>query len=567
MSATALRRLAKDFQALQTDPLVGANAEPSTHDMTLWHGNIRIPLCARDNTDLSCTMHFIMHFQPDYPRSAPHVGFCTPFPYHQGASSTCSLGPLAGLQEICLNILGNFDKFHTEWAKTQGEGWSSGMTVASVLVQLQMTMLDLNLTEGEKRTLKKQCDSYRVDIDDATVHLGTAPWPQVAVVLVEKKKDNTIDASKDLRSCYYTLNTAQDDILGFGAHIERQMMKTEGEIISWEAYDTHKVRLTAYKKKFTYFIPCYISPSHGDTLRWREVLATCLQPIMSETGDSDVSTVFARSMNSMTVELMQGAKACAVSFFEAYCSFWRSLRAMVMRDMELYEHLTERLQKFAQKEEMRHKDKCPDIGIMLALYTVMPETVPRAQFVEAYIDESMLRRVFWWRKDNVALNGAATFDNSKVSRELFLFNLRVLDIIVPNADATSAASAMDASFGCVPDRLERLLQDTKSAANQISDWGAFFEHAGASEDMIAKVQQSADAYVEMTVARAEQRGERYTFIYKGKGKGKGGGYKGGNFPKGSGEGKKGGSFPKGKGAEKKGGYFPKGKGEGKKGGY
>eukprot|EP00397_Hematodinium_sp_SG-2012_P040339 GEMP01044178.1.p1 GENE.GEMP01044178.1~~GEMP01044178.1.p1 ORF type:complete len:558 (+),score=167.17 GEMP01044178.1:28-1674(+) len=548
MSATALRRLAKDFQALQTDPLVGANAEPSTHDMTLWHGNIRIPLCARDNTDLSCTMHFIMHFQPDYPRSAPHVGFCTPFPFHQGATITRSDGPLAGLQEICLNILGNFDKVHDEWANAQGEGWSSGMTVASLLVQLQMTLLDLNdLSDGEKRTLKNQCDRCRVEVDDSTVHLGTAPWPQVAAFLVEKKKDNTTDTPKDLRSCYYTTKTAQEDILGFGVRIERRMVKTEGEIISWEAYDAEKVRVTAYKKAFTHFIPCYISPAHGDTARWRDVLANCLQSIMSETGDSDVSTVLARLMNSMTVELMQGAKACAVSFFEAYCSFWRSLRAMVMRDTKLYQHLAERLQKFTQEEEMRHKVRCPDVGMMLALYTVMPDTVPRAQFVEAYVDESMLRQVFWWQKGQVAINGPATFEASQVSRELLLFNLRVLDIIVPNADATSAAIAMDTSFGCVPDRLERLLQDTKSAANQVTDWGAFFEHAGASKDMIAKVKQSVDAYVKTLVERAEERGEKYTFSGKGKD----------NFSKGKD------NFSKGKGKFSKG----NGKGKGKKYGY
>jgi len=517
-ASTALKRLGKDFKALQDEPIINTSAAP-TNDMTLWHGNILIPLTASDGTDLSCTMHFLMHFQPDYPRSAPHVGFCTKFPW-DGATKTPSQGPLKGLQEICLNILGNFDFVHDEWAGIQGEGWSAGMTVSSLLVTLQSTLITLTLNDKQKYELKRMCDATVVNVDGEK-HTGLKPYPPLATATQKVK----CETQKDTRACYFTCNTAEEDVLGFGAFIENRQVKTDGEIISLEAYEKHNVRMTSYKKPFTHFLPCFIAPAHGGTPTWKKTLVDSCQRIMHQSGDADVACVLARLMNSMTVELMKQEKAAAVSFFEAYCSFWRSLYFLFGGNAAKKAEFTTKLQNFALNEKSREKDACPDVGMMLALYTVLPDTVSRDDFVDAYLDESMLRQVLWWQKENMfPINGRNTYDFSKVSRELLLFNLRVLDIIVPGGDANRAAAEMDASFGRVPERLELLLEESKkSVANSRNGtWEVFFSEARARPETINKVKSNSGTdYVQLLIKRAAERGHKYTFT-KGDGKGKGG---------------------------------------------
>jgi hypothetical protein len=60
-----------------------------------------------------------------YPQQSPSVGFATSFPYNMGASKTISDGRLKGLFTLCLNILSNFEEYHTEWKTSVGEGWSA----------------------------------------------------------------------------------------------------------------------------------------------------------------------------------------------------------------------------------------------------------------------------------------------------------------------------------------------------------------------------------------------------------------------------------------------------------
>ena len=57
----------------------------------------------------------LIEFSEKYPINAPDVGFCTVFPYRMGLSLTARSGRIKGLYELCLNILGNLSKVHTEW--------------------------------------------------------------------------------------------------------------------------------------------------------------------------------------------------------------------------------------------------------------------------------------------------------------------------------------------------------------------------------------------------------------------------------------------------------------------
>ena len=92
----------------------------------------------------------MIELKKDYPKSPPYLGFNTEFPFNMGAAMKIyTKGPLEGLWTICLNIIGNFSDFHKEWQTQQGEGWSPSMSIKSLLVQLQSTLIDLDKTMND----------------------------------------------------------------------------------------------------------------------------------------------------------------------------------------------------------------------------------------------------------------------------------------------------------------------------------------------------------------------------------------------------------------------------------
>merc|ERR1711953_157317 len=113
----ALKRLKKDLQCLQKEPLIGCNAIPSESDFTLWDGVIMVDFTI-DNKIETVPFHFVIDFPDTYPMTAPNVGFSVPFSYKMGANYIMrdQKSRLNGKLILCLDLLGNFADVHREWS-------------------------------------------------------------------------------------------------------------------------------------------------------------------------------------------------------------------------------------------------------------------------------------------------------------------------------------------------------------------------------------------------------------------------------------------------------------------
>lgn len=102
-------------------------AAPLEDDLREWHVNLWMspPLNAAIQTDLP--LHLILHFPEDYPTTPPTVECCTPFPHSNVVRKNGS-----NKLTICLDMLDPPSKSGQAYA-----GWSSAMTVLSILLQLQ----------------------------------------------------------------------------------------------------------------------------------------------------------------------------------------------------------------------------------------------------------------------------------------------------------------------------------------------------------------------------------------------------------------------------------------------
>lgn len=539
-------------------------------DVTLF-GRVTVPL------------HFLIDFPWDYPQSAPNIGFSFEFHYQGGSQYVMPDGRLKGKKVICLDILGNFSGVHTEWKQTVGSGWSPAYTVTTLLVQLQSVLCDLgaqmpqserDLTyqsavrfcennpsavlelldedevkdRREKRIaaaqLAKVCggneeltervqqfaDASGFSKDSAKLKAFLALLSEVASAArgsacssLEGRELKAAEVDTNIR-CFATGKLYTEAMLGVGVSRERQNLTTAGEMLSKEAFDGG-LRMNTNKSPFEFFLPVWINHAHAAGCpAWKLALqASCLEISGFEVQDFDnaILDIFPRLINQMIVEMMKpdSSRSEAIATFEVMCNFWRTLRWLVDSRPSLRARMGVQLSGFVSDEKLRHKDKSPDLGMVLVLFTAFQGHTgcpPREAFINSYLDENSLRWVMWWQRSRTPAEAHPVFEATKVSREICMFQMMVVDIVI--SDVSETLTIMDTTNCKLPERLETLQAEWRKRKLATTSWALYFQHIGASRPNYS----STNEWIADCVRRASLNGSKYGGP-KGEGKGNGGG--------------------------------------------
>jgi len=322
--------------------------------------------------------------------------------------------------------------------------------------------------------------------------------------------------------CWSTGKLYTEALLGVGLSREKKNLATAAELLSLEAFNGG-LRQNTNKSAFEFFLPVWINQKHAaDSKEWRETLRKSYMGIGSkvyEVGSEDnaILEVFPRLVNQMVVEMMKpdAGKSEAIALFEALCNFWRTFRWLVDSRESLRKKIGQNLTSFVSDENCRHKDQCPDLGALLVQYTVLQgyESCPsRQDFINAYSDENSLRWVMWWQRANTKPEGPAVFEATKVSREILMFQMMVVDIVIGSAAQT--VKDMEATNCKLPSRLEELQLRWRERKQSIKDWSGYFTCIGAARPQTA----STTEWIARCVKRAAEKGPKYGGA-KGGGKG------------------------------------------------
>jgi len=545
-------------------------------------------------------LHFLIDFPSNYPQSAPNIGFSFEFQYRGGAQYVMPDGRLKGKKVICLDILGNFGNYHSEWRSTVGSGWSPAYTVTTLLVQLQSVLCDLGhemsqnerdvtyqsavrfceqnpnavlelLDEEEIRDHREQRQAncrkdklVKICHGDMELVKRVEAFQDVAGISADTRlldafmsllsdfahagsvinstavgdSSRASPASSDLEDevdsnicCFATGKLYTEALLGVGVSRERRNLSTAAELLSKEAFDGG-LRQNTDKSPFEFFLPVWINHVHAAKSQgWCEALKRSYMDIgrnvyQASTEDDCIIEVFPRLINQMIVEIMKPdtAKSAAIATFEAMCNFWRTLRWLVDTRPTLLTRVGALLSKFVTDEASRHKDNTPDLGVMLVLFTVFQdhEGCPtRNDFVKAYADENSLRWVMWWQRSGTRPDPLPVFHATQVSREIFMFQMMVVDIII--ADVSVTLREMEGTNCKLPQRLEKLQTEWRQQKASIDNWSSYYGCIGT----LQPAYESESAWIADCVSRAATKGPKYGGSKgegKGdKGKGKGGG--------------------------------------------
>lgn len=178
---------------------------------------------------------------------------------------------------------------------------------------------------------------------------------------------------------------------------------------------------------------------------------------------------------------------------------------------------------FVQDEKSRHKDKTPDLGVALVLFTVFQghQGCPtRSEFINAYADENSLRWVMWWQRSGTKPESRPVFQATQVSREICMFQMTVVDIVI--AEVATTLKEIESTNCKLNQRLESLQAQWRDRKSSIDDWASYYDCIGADKPAF----RSESDWIADCVNRAAAKGPKYGGA-KGDGKGKGSGKAGG----------------------------------------
>ena len=259
----ALRRLMKDLQEIEknTIPTVGVTARPQNDNMYIWHANLRGP----EGTPYEGgVFHLVMTFPTNYPHSPPTIQLSTPIPH------PCVSGNTVNLDILDASRKGVY------------EGWTSGYSVQSILLQLQSFLFDVppdykSRYAEIREAVKKANELVLPEIG----HKGPlSPWPTFT------SKDKEVDPNNykikktdkeiilDQLICFHTKLSYNETFLGLGVSIARlprtgeiRSVEPTLDLISLKAYMKESVRHSLDNASFTHWLPIYFGQK-TDTLKY-----------------------------------------------------------------------------------------------------------------------------------------------------------------------------------------------------------------------------------------------------------------------------------------------------------
>lgn len=177
----------------------------------------------------------------------------------------------------------------------------------------------------------------------------------------------------------------------------------------------------------------------------------------------------------------------------------------------------------------------PNIGHILVMSTILQHgereedkeggegvAFSWSDFLDAYESESFLRRVLWWKKDNIRLTPSATYSATEISRSNVLFQTLFKKAVL-REDMVSTLRLMERTNCQMPDRLTDFLEDWRALvvrARETPTWEQFFKELvsiGFPKEKMVEITASMSNYLAHKIAHADTL-EGYKYIPRGGGR-------------------------------------------------
>ncbi|CAG8454758.1 97_t:CDS:2, partial [Diversispora eburnea] len=287
--------------------------------------------------------------------------------------------------------------------------------------------------------------------------------------------------------CFYLRKTFTEAILGIGVKVgsnqsveKRELIISEFDLFSYEAYRDHRLRSGIWGDSFTHFLPLVLSAVHFE--KALPIIKTSLMNIRdyTEWKSELVLKTIPGLMSSMVVNLM---KACDNNRQQSSAVIKASEKALQGYCLLLH-LLTMLSNQTDQRRRFRHKTNTPNLGEFI-IYLFLCRDINWKEFCTGFLEELLSRNVVWFLNKEASLayiepddyisnyRLTKTFELSSTSLRLVMFQVAFLKMTQDMKN--SQKNNLDKRYGYPTDEMSNSLLQLIKKIYQVNTWDVFFE--------------------------------------------------------------------------------------------
>ena len=337
-------------------------------------------------------------------------------------------------------------------------------------------------------------------------------------------------------TCYHTLSTPSDDVIGMPIDytvnpkkkcIDHVFAPNDG-VLSYTAFERMRVRHSAWNAPICGWIPLFISREHFERALDRKILHRAFVELDTENESREriempeMALSVLSKMFSTTVILLakKGGLTCSDRVLNGYLNSWRLMVAILEAFPDLQSRIRRRLERFVQFPSFRTKEREHSLGELLPLLSLCPDVAWKGAFSSAFMSESFDRGALWLFRAHPEL--ATSKARSEISPNELLeksfasrrMSMRITGIHVAFASVLAESRArmsnlverFDYLLGHTPrdvlDGLKSRIRDVMDA----DDWQSLFRAIALAPPSPEKL----TGIVERSIARSLKKGYHRT---------------------------------------------------------
>ena len=365
----SLKRLLHDYEEIKNQivPIPGVSAFPLDDNMYEWHGNIK---ALADNIYKGAILHFSFSFPKDYPISPPDIyilnnNFTHPNILENG--------------RICLDM---FEKNKKDY-----NGWKTGYTILSILLQLQSFFFEVNenfLTVEHKKRIKEELISLSEFSCSKCKHKGSINpfpnFPQESELNTKLTLEQYKQRKKEELCCFYLKENFQKIPIGLGIKICK--LKNIDEIISisscldfvsLKAFSKERLRISFDGQRFTHWFPLYFGEKGKKDLFLNSATKAISMIIKGNTKEFEpylIIKVLPKLFDSICLSIVNENVHNNSRTWEILIYIYRILIIFVKTFPEFRDEINSKIKNFIKFPENRNIDITPSLSELLAMISI-----------------------------------------------------------------------------------------------------------------------------------------------------------------------------------------------------
>ena len=497
--ALSLKRLLHDYEEIKNQivPIPGVSAFPLDDDMYEWHGNIK---ALAVNIYKGAVLHFRLSFPKDYPISPPDIYILNKDFTHPNILEN---------GKICLNM---FEKNKYDY-----NGWKSGYTILSILLQLQSLFFEVNenfLTEKRKKKIKEELISLSDFNCSKCKHKGSInPFPNFPEES-ELNKKLTLEQYKQVKKeelcCYFLKENFQKIPIGLGIKISK--IKNSNEIISisscfdfisLKAFSKEKLRVSFDGKRFTHWFPLYFGEKEKKDLFLNSATKAISMILKGNTKEFEpnlIIKIMPKLFDSIFLSMVKENVHVSSKVLEILIYIYRILIIFVKTFPEFRNQINSKIKNFIKFPENRNINITPSLSELLCMLSISEYSID--EILPFFISENYDRRIpsiikkslniYLYEFENIdSMEAKLCFKGGRFDYLVLLFYYYFIKKIVFNNNQTldDFAAKLDQNYGCLTEiELDRHRNEFNKIL-KIEDYNEFYEYLGMKSPNIIELNE------------------------------------------------------------------------------